>query len=278
MDRTPKVLLSEVAEKQLKVWTQAAQGEFSCFGVTELDADSGAIIVKKFFLPEQTCTEVHTSPDREAMGALMTELVLEGYNMENLRCWTHSHADMDCFWSSEDSDSIEEMCNDDWLLSIVTNKAGHFRARLDLYNPWRITVDRIKVGFLASIERDKELEAELDEKVFQEANPFHNSLHDSFNGWSHRRPHSNFNGLNDIEGFDHISDIFADLQLAGLYPEHAEELLSKVESWAGADLEEFRRMLYGVLDGDEAGVDTWSLLQIFADYGYFQYDFSEEKD
>jgi len=268
--------LSDEAEQQLRVWTQAAQGEFSCFGVTELDADSGAIIVKKFFLPTQTCTEVHTAPDRESMGVLMTELVHEGYNMENLRCWAHSHADMDCFWSSEDTDTIEQMDNEDWLLSIVTNRTGHFRARLDLYQPWRITVDKIKVGSLASIERDKKLETELKEKVLLEVSPFHDSLHDSFHRWPHRRPHTDIGmndiGADDMEGFDGINDIFADLQLAGLYPEQAEELLNTVESWTGGDQEEFRRMLDSFLDGEDTGIDTWSLLQIFADYGYFQYD------
>ena len=291
-NRTPKVLLTKEAEKQLRVWTQAAEGEYSCFGVTELDADSGAIIVQKFFLPVQTCTEVHTAPHREAMGALMTELVREGYSMENLRCWAHSHADMDCFWSSEDTDSIEEMCNDDWLLSIVVNKTAHFRARLDLYQPWRVTVDKIWVGFLASIERDKELEAELKEKVISDTNPFHDSLYDSFHHWPKRRARADFgtdyfdgaedmDGMNsptDMEDFDGINDIFADLQLAGLHPEQTEELLNKVESWTGGDLEEFRGMLDDVLDGEDTGVDAWSLLQIFADYGCFQYGFAEEKD
>jgi hypothetical protein len=39
----------------------------------------------------------HISPDRESMGALMTELVKAGYDVPGLRCWAHSHAAMATF-------------------------------------------------------------------------------------------------------------------------------------------------------------------------------------
>ncbi len=267
INRMPKVLLSAEAEKQLRVWTQAAQGEFSCFGVTEVDKDSGAIVVKEFFLPEQTCTDSHTSPDRESMGALMTELVKAGYDVSDLRCWAHSHADMECFWSSEDSETVDQMDNDDWLLSIVTNKAGHFRARLDLYKPWRITVDQIKVGFLASVEHDKALEAELKDKVSNGKN----SMFD----WPNRQAPADI-GMDDYSylGPDDciIDDIFADLQLVGVSPEKAEELLSEVDNWSGSDVDEFWPLLDRVLGDDSQAVDPWSVIQVLGEYGYFPAD------
>ena len=262
-DRTPKVLLSGEAEKQLRVWTAAAQGEFSCFGVTEVDEDSGAIVVKKFFLPEQVCTDSHTSPDREAMGGLMCDLVREGHSMEDLRCWAHSHGDMQTFWSEEDTDTIDQMDNGDWLLSIVTNKAGHFRARLDMYHPWRITVDQIKVGFLANVERDEALEKELMAKVHTPAAPWGLV-------WPDRRALTDF----DTEGFGYIDpgddDVQAELQLVGLNSKQVDELLDAVEEWTGDDLEEFWELLDGVLGGDGHKVDPRSVLQVLADYGYFQ--------
>ena len=259
-DRTPKVLLSGEAEKQLRVWTQAAQGEFSCFGVTEQDSETGAIIVKKFFLPTQTCTDSHTSPDKESMGALMTDLVREGHSMEDLRCWAHSHADMNCFWSSEDADTIEQMDNGDWLLSIVVNKAGHFRARLDLYKPWRISVDQIKVGFLASIERDETLEKELEVKVHTPSAPW--GL-----GWPDRQALADF----DTEGFGYIDpgdgDVQAELQLVGLNSKQAD---GTVGCYRGVDrgVEEFWALLDSVLGGDGRVVDPSSVLQVLEDNGY----------
>ncbi len=256
--------MSDEAERQLRVWTQAARGEFSCFGVTEVDKDSGAIVVKTFFLPEQTCTDSHTSPDRESMGALMTELVKVGYDVSDLRCWAHSHADMNCFWSSEDADTIEQMSNDDWLVSIVTNKAGHFRARLDLYHPWRITVDQIKVGFLASVERDEALEKELRDKVHAPAAP-----------WGLVWPDEELELGLDRRFTEHTSnatpddndDIFTELQLVGLNPNQAAELLDAVEDWQG-DLDEFWVILDGILGGDVRVIDPWSVLQVLGEYLY----------
>ncbi len=273
-NRSPKVLLSAEAERQLRVWTQAAKGEFSCFGVTEVDTDSGAIVVKKFFLPEQTCTDSHTSPDRESMGALMTELVRAGYDVNDLRCWAHSHADMNCFWSSEDADTIEQMDNGDWLVSIVTNKAGHFRARLDLYAPWRITVDKINVGFLASMERDETLEKELHEKVRARSSPWGSMWIDE-----DRRGEQPFGFGSDpdhgpmdrrfCERTSHAppdDDIFTELQLVGLNPDQAAELLDALEEWQG-DPDELWIVLDGVLGGDDRRVDPWSVLQALGEWG-----------
>ena len=257
------MLLSAEAERQLRVWTQAAKGEFSCFSVTEID-ESGAIVVKKFFLPEQICTESHTSPDRESMGMLMTELVKGGYDVSDLRCWAHSHADMDCFWSSEDADTIEQMDNGDWLISIVTNKAGHFRARLDLYHPWRITVDQIKLGFLSSVERDDALEKELHEKV-----------NTSVTTWGLLWPDEEFglDGGPNRRFAEHAvntpsdDDLLTELQQVGLTSDQSAELLDAIEEWQG-DLDEFWEFLDGILGADGREVDPWSVLQVLGEWGY----------
>ena len=259
-NRTPKVLLSAEAEKQIRVWSQAAHGEFSCFGVTKLDADSGAIIVEKFFLPEQTCTGSHTSPDRESMGALMTELVKAGHDVSDLRCWAHSHADMNCFWSSEDADTIEEMCNDDWLVSIVMNRQGQFLARVDLYKPFRLTQDKIKVGFMASVERDEALEKELRDKVHAPAAPWGLVWPDEELGFGLDRRLTEHTGNTPPD-----DDILSELQLVGLNPDQAADLLDAVEDWLG-DPDEFWVILDSILGGDGRAVDPWSVLQVLGEW------------
>lgn len=163
-----QVWLSAEAERQLRVWTQAAEGEFSCFGVVSYTPESGRIIVEKFFLPEQICNGVATKPSESAMCDLMTELSRSGYNMSSLCCWAHSHVNMGVFWSGEDSDTINQMENDSFILSIVTNKQGQFRVRLDLYAPLRLTIDEISLHFLSASPRDEVLEAELKSKVKRE--------------------------------------------------------------------------------------------------------------
>ncbi len=191
---------------------------------------------------------------------------VRGYDVSDLRCWAHSHADMNCFWSSEDADSIEQMDNGDWLVSIVTNRAGNFRARLDLYAPWRITVDQIKIGFLASVERDEVLEKELRDKVHAPTTPWGLVWPDEEFGldFGLDRRFSEHSG--DMRPDD---DILTELQRVGLNPDQAAKLLEAVEDWQG-DLDEFWGILDGILGGDGRAVDLWSVLQVLGEWAIFK--------
>ena len=144
------------------------------------------------------------------------------------------------------------MDNGDWLISIVTNKTGHFRARLDLYHPWRI----------ANVERDETLEKELREKVHAPAVP-----------WGLVWPEDDLVFGLDRCCSEHTSneppydDILAELQLVGLNTDQAAELLDAIEDWQG-DLDEFWIILDGALGGDGQAVDPWSVLQALGECGF----------
>jgi hypothetical protein len=154
---------------------------------------------------------------------------------------------------------VNQLDNGDWLVNIVVNKAGHFRARLDLYVQWRITVDQIKVGFLASVERDGALEKELHEKI-----------HAPAVSWGLVWPDEDSNGELDLSfgldcrqtdrrftehsGDTPYDDILAELQMVGLNHYQEADLLDAVEDWQG-DLDEFCAILDGILGGDGQAVD-----------------------
>jgi len=263
------VLLSEEAERQLRVWTQAAEGEFSCFGVVEKAEDSGIITVVKFFLPEQICSGAHTSPDRQAMGKLMTELVREAYDVSMLRCWAHSHADMNTFWSHEDSDSIEQMNNGEWLLSIVTNKAGHFLARLDIYAPFRTTLDKLPIKYQSSAPQDEALERELLAKVNADivthlfSQHSDNTLSDvtqALDQWDYERCAD-----------DNQSGLLVDLQECGLSPDEAVRLLQALKTADNSDLRQLSHLIDTTLPDpliDE--IDRMNILEALTEYGYVE--------
>lgn len=240
----------------MRVWTQAAEGEFSCFGVVHKAEDSGLITVEKFFLPQQTCSGAHTSPARESMGALMTELVRAGYDVSSLRCWAHSHADMNTFWSNEDADTIEQMNNGEWLLSIVTNKDGRFLARLDIYAPFRVTLDKLPIKYQSTLPHDEELERELHSKVNADI-------------VAHLFAHDSSQGSIPCGCAPYEDDLLLDLQSCGLRPDEAAGLAQALKSFKGADLRELSRMIDTILPDpliDE--VDRMSILETLADYGY----------
>ena len=270
LNLAPQVRLTELAEKQLRVWTMATAGEFSCFGVVEKAPDSGLITVTNFFLPKQSCTDVHTRPDRVSMGQLMTELVKAGQDVANLRCWAHSHAEMQTFWSSEDTDSISQMDNGEWLLSIVTNKAGSFKARLDLYEPFRLSYDDLPLLLASLAPQDEALVAELNAKL-------QNELPD-YTLWPKR--HVAFRDAFDVEACDFMdtehdeeAGILLDLQDCGLTPHEAATLVQAVKAWPGGDLQAFWALLLGSLpELDFQTVDAWGILDVFAGYSLLPND------
>ena len=243
--RIPKVMLSAEAEQQLRVWTRAAQGEFSCFGVTEWSEDSGVIAVKRFFLPKQECGAAHTAPDKEAMGGLMTDLVKAGLNVADLRCWAHSHADMGTFWSEEDNATINQLDNDDWMLSLVVNKAGVYRARLDLYRPFRMTLDKLEVGFLSDFESSKDLIQELKQKV-------------SFSMWpaDHGWPQQD----------DAL--VMTELQDCGLTAKEASQLTNVLERWDMVTKDDFEPLMDHLFGDLRDEVDGECVADVLQEYGY----------
>ena len=120
----------------IRQWTQFADGEFSCLGTVGDD-----LYINEVHLLEQECTDTATELDPEAVATLLMGLD----RPEHARAWIHSHSDMQCFWSNTDEDCIEGLANESFLISIVVNKAGDYRCRVDLFRPVRLTIDKVPV-------------------------------------------------------------------------------------------------------------------------------------
>ena len=120
----------------VRQWTALADGEFSCLGTVGDD-----LYIDEVHLLEQECTDTATELDPEAV----TNLLLNVDEPERVRAWIHSHADMQCFWSNTDEETIEAMRNESLLVSVVVNKTGDYRCRIDLFHPVRLTIDKVPV-------------------------------------------------------------------------------------------------------------------------------------
>ncbi len=74
---------------------------------------------------------------------------------------------MKCFWSGTDETTCRKIGQGDWFLSIVANKKRNMLARLDIYKPFRLTLDNIEIA----VEDDiafvipQEIKDEIAEKV-----------------------------------------------------------------------------------------------------------------
>lgn len=150
--------------RKIQYWTDAADGEVSGLGIIE--QEDGRMIVKEAYILEQECTSAETELDPEAISKLMTDIIKAGKDPGKLKFWWHSHVNMSVFWSGTD-DTCAETLSTEYAFSLVVNKDKDRRARLDLYNPFRITVDHIKLIELSEEDADlkKRCEDDVKEKV-----------------------------------------------------------------------------------------------------------------
>ncbi len=146
IDPLPELRLTPRAHEKLDCWTDLASGEVSGLGTTtevrDRDGRIEAIRVDNVHLLEQHCSESSTEMDSEAVARFLHEAACND-RADSVRLWWHSHADMDVFWSGTDEETVERIGGAPYFVSLVCNKAGHRRARLDLFEPFRITVDEL---------------------------------------------------------------------------------------------------------------------------------------
>ena len=138
-----KVLINLPVLERIRYYVELARGEVSCLGTVERDGED--LVVTDLFLPKQTCSGSSTEMDPSDVAKILVDLEAKGIDPKSLRLWLHSHASMDTFWSGTDTDTIKELTNDGFLLSIVTNKAGKMLARVDVFEPIPFTIDNVLV-------------------------------------------------------------------------------------------------------------------------------------
>ena len=137
-----QVWIDLAAHEKLWAWTRMAKGEVSMLGLVE-DGDGGPAITD-LFLMKQTCTGASTDMDQTDVARLLFDLGAAGVEGQ-LRGWVHSHASMDVFWSKTDDDCIEGLGGEPYIVSVVVNKRGDVRARVDVFRPVRFTIDELPV-------------------------------------------------------------------------------------------------------------------------------------
>jgi hypothetical protein len=137
-----RVWIDPVAHEKLWAWTRMAKGEVSMLGLVE-EADGGPAITD-LFLTRQNCSAASTDMDQADVAKLLFDLASAGLEGQ-LRAWVHSHADMACFWSKTDDDCIEGLGGEPYIVSLVVNRKGETRARVDVFKPVRFVVDELPV-------------------------------------------------------------------------------------------------------------------------------------
>lgn len=126
-----KIILTKKAELKLKYFVDLTPGEISGLGKTRIKDEE--IIVEDIIIFEQTCTSASTIIEDGAQAKFLFELMKKEEDPSNWNLWWHSHASMGVFWSTTDDATIKDHREQTHIISLVTNKKGEFKARLDIF-------------------------------------------------------------------------------------------------------------------------------------------------
>ena len=155
-----EIYISEIAKKKLDSYIRHCDQEISGLGF--VDIINNKTIIDDVFIIKQTCTVGSTDIDDDAESEFLSQNI---NHIDRIKLWWHSHCNMECFWSTTDKTTIEKFCNK-WMLSIVGNKKGEYLCRLDMYSPFRITIDKIPIiHFHVDGDIDERIKKEIKEKV-----------------------------------------------------------------------------------------------------------------
>lgn len=129
----------------MHAWCQAAESEVSGLGLVDTKPDG--LLVREVYLPSQACTSSATEIDEKDEVKLVSQLMRQGEKPQAIRLWWHTHYNFNVFWSHTDWSTVEKRLKDtnDWLLSVVINQKMEYKARLDIFKPFRIVLDDLDI-------------------------------------------------------------------------------------------------------------------------------------
>jgi hypothetical protein len=158
----PGLAIKPVCLAKLMAYTQACDGEISGFGAVYVDADRRTFVLEDVSILRQRVTRASVEIEASDVADFLTDYVASGGDVNQLRCWWHSHFDMQAFHSSIDNDTLENALADaPWIVSLVVNRAGEMRASLVIHEPVSIWIDDIPISVYVEPELRASVQAEI---------------------------------------------------------------------------------------------------------------------
>lgn len=136
----PRILFTPMAWGKLWLYVDTAPGEIGGLGFVDRLGDD--FLVDDVFILEQDASAAHVDIDDEVMSRFLTEMVQAGResDLARITMWWHSHGNVGAFFSSTDTNTISKWKATNYLLSVVVNKDRRYSARIDIFNPVRLSV------------------------------------------------------------------------------------------------------------------------------------------
>lgn len=162
--KTPKyrLFIESNAFKKLREYVKQCPDEIQGFG--QLSLDGNKIKVHNVFIIPQEVSSSSAEIEEEDLATLLHYCLEQDppIGLETIKFWWHSHVSMDAFWSGTDTQMIDTFKNG-WMVSLVTNKHGECKVRLDIYEPFRV-IQELDFPLIFWAE-DKELEEAVKKEI-----------------------------------------------------------------------------------------------------------------
>lgn len=171
--RPSRVFISPESKEKLDLYIRLCQEEISGLGFARVEGND--FIIEDIMLLPQEVTAGSTDLNNEDVSKFMVSLIKDDIDPSLIKTWWHSHVNGKCFWSSTDNNTIDRF-NNDWMVSIVGNHSGEYNVRVDLYKPFRVTLDELDLQIYRpeDLRLEAKIRAEITEKVKKK-------VHDNFN-------------------------------------------------------------------------------------------------
>jgi hypothetical protein len=159
-----KLKITDLAYLKLKYFTKNVDTEISGLGkIRELE---DCLEVYDIELFEQTVNYASSDLNPESLLKFLFDKASKKESVKDYKVWWHSHSRMESYFSPIDETTINRSTEFPYLISIVTNKRGDNRARLDFFQPLRLTLPlEVEITVKDSINIEKQCQTEISEKV-----------------------------------------------------------------------------------------------------------------
>lgn len=130
----PRVIIDFYAFQKIKMYIDLCPDEIN--GLAMVDEMGGDLLITAPFILKQFSARegLHVEHNHLEFNRCVTEMVKRNEDPARIKCQWHSHAWIGAFFSGEDIDTLRGY-SCDYMISLVMNKRGEHKCRLDIFRP-----------------------------------------------------------------------------------------------------------------------------------------------
>ena len=166
-----KIQINEDAYNKIMFWTEKADFEVSGLGLVTIE--DKVLTIQDAILVKQEGSAAETEMSGDAINnALYTHRKKKG----DIRLWWHSHVNMGVFASATDQNTIRELGEHGWFISLIVNKSGDTYLAYYQGTPFRMFAEKIELEIMSDVniawekKMTKEFTDNVTEKVYKAPN------------------------------------------------------------------------------------------------------------